>query len=223
MVAWANPDGSLQTGAIAVHGSSPLWLLTAALPFLGIVALVGTVRGHRFEVVSASLAVVLLGGLLFAASRGTVSDLELRTSLSAAKALAEVGPFNETTVESAAYAAFNSTTAGIAALTFLLLITVMMPAIRASKIPAPEVQVSSLWSDAGLMLSGALLLQVYCWSALDTEGPVFVGSLVFAGVATLRGCLAITGRQTLWGLVAQGALVSPMLVAIIMPSLRLSW
>ena len=223
MVAWANADGSLQTGAIAVHGSSPLWLLTAALPFLGIVALVGKARGHRFEVVSASLAVVLLGGVLFAASRGMVSDVDLRTSLSAAKALAAVGPFNETTVESAAYAAFSSATAGIAALTFLLLVTIMMPAIGEATMPAREVHLSSLWSDAGLMLSGALLLQVYCWSALDTEGPVFVGSLVFAGVATLRGCLAIMGRQTLWGLVAQGTLVSPVLVAILMPSLRLSW
>jgi hypothetical protein len=152
-----------------------------------------------------------------------VSDVDLRTSLSAAKALAAVGPFNETTVESAAYAAFSSATAGIAALTFLLLVTIMMPAIGEATMPAREVHLSSLWSDAGLMLSGALLLQVYCWSALDTEGPVFVGSLVFAGVATLRGCLAIMGRQTLWGLVAQGTLVSPVLVAILMPSLRLSW
>lgn len=223
MVAWANPDGSLQTGALAVQGSSPIWLLTAALPFLGIVACAGSGRSPRFAVVSTSLAVILLGGLLFVASRGAVSEDDLRASLSAARALAEAGPFNATTVESAAHAAFGSSTAAIASLTLLLLLTMKMPSVGATETPTFVCNRASLWTDAGLMVSGALLLQVYCWSALEIDGPIFAASLVFAAVAALRGCLALANRQTRWGLVAQGILVSPMLVAIIMPSLRLSW
>lgn len=223
MVAWSNADGSLQTGALAALSPTPVWIVFAALPFVWVVVAATTARGRSYALMASMAGVVLLGGMFIAAALTGMPVSSLDSLMGAAIALADAGPFNEVSVEAAGHAALRTAIAGIAGLVVLLLLALAFPPAPGAGNRDETDTESAIWSDVGLLLGGAILLQVYCWSALDIDGPVFLGSLIFASIAALRLCLAFVGRQTVWMLLVQGLLISPILLAIVMPSLRLAW